>query len=193
MSVSAAYDKWTTERRARLRDLDPTVLRLSGTTDERVQWSRVLMLAAEFQGFARDLHDEAGRVFVKEAARGNSLLEGVLVARVGSGRSMDRGNAHPGNLGTDFLILGIPLWDALKAQAGRETTLQLNSAAEHLNKARNAVAHSNLFEIKRMGIDADVVKDWSSRMDSLAKLMEHVVADHLVTLFGISNPWSAHG
>lgn len=64
--------------------------------------SLVLVLAAEFQGFARELHDAAVQTFARWSAGGNEALERVLEVRLTEGRQLDRGNAQPGSLGSDY-------------------------------------------------------------------------------------------
>jgi len=62
----------------------------------------VLRLAAEFQGFARDLHDLACDLFALWTAPLNPAVERVVRASLAEGRELDRGNAHPGSIGRDF-------------------------------------------------------------------------------------------
>ncbi|MFF6949738.1 hypothetical protein ACFZAD_13925 [Streptomyces iakyrus] len=188
--ASLAYGRWQTERRNRLDD----IVRIgvtAGSAGERVRWSRVVLLAAEFQGFARDLHDEAGVIFAKEAANGNSELESVLRARLTVGRQLARGNATPRNLGSDFLMLGVSIWDELRLRG--EDAAGLDGVLNSLNAARNAVAHSNTVAIDGMKISENKVTHWHRSVDMLAERMEDVVMDHLADMFGLSDPWRSDG
>jgi hypothetical protein len=80
----------------------------------------ILRLAAEFQGFARDLHDLACDHLASWAAPTSAAVESVIRNRLREGRDLDRGNAHPGVVGKDFERFGFELWPAL---ANRDSTL----------------------------------------------------------------------
>ena len=155
---------------------------------EQINWALALLLAAEFQGFARDLHDEAGATFALEGGIGNSTLESILKARVTQNRQLDRGNANPGNLGSDFKILGLDLWADL-AEGWPAKKPRWNAYLAELNTARNAIAHSNSGEIASLGVNLRAVKKWHRSLDGLASAMDDVVGKHLKDLFKISDPW----
>jgi hypothetical protein len=108
---------------------------------EQLNWALVLRLAAEFQGFARDLHDLAVDEFVAVSARGDPALTGVLRALATRGRALDRGNAHPSALGDDYGRLGLTFWDALRTADHRARSWQDDLSA--LIRARNAIAHAD--------------------------------------------------
>ena len=80
---------------------------------DQLNRSLVLAVAAEFQGFARDLHDVCVDAFVAEAAPRNAALRTVLRAQLTENRALDKWNATPGNLGADFGRFGIALWPDL--------------------------------------------------------------------------------
>jgi hypothetical protein len=120
---SAAHGEWQGARSRRLDRLLDAHKAAEGAgapgrrwRTEQINWSLALLLAAEFQGYARDLHNEAGNSFAILAAQGNPTLETILKTRMTQNRQLDRGNANPGNLGTDFKILGLDLWGDLKTQ-----------------------------------------------------------------------------
>ncbi len=101
----------------------------------------VLRLAAEFQGFARDLHDLACDTFASWTAATRPVIESVVRTRLREARSLDRGNAHPGSLGSDFGRFGLDLWSTLAARDPSSTVH--NRSLDRLNAARNAVAHDD--------------------------------------------------
>jgi hypothetical protein len=57
-------------------------------------------LASEFQGFARELHDEAGVFVVRHLAPGNPQLQDVLHLPYAVNRKLNQGNADPALSGT---------------------------------------------------------------------------------------------
>jgi hypothetical protein len=159
---------------------------------EQINWSLALLLAAEFQGYARDLHNEAGNSFAILAAQGNPTLETILKTRMTQNRQLDRGNANPGNLGTDFKILGLDLWGDLKTQwPGLAPKWSVNLA--ELNQARNAIAHSQSSTIESMSVNLRTIWKWRRSLDGLADKMDDVVASHLKDLFKIGDPWQLGG
>lgn len=109
---------------------------------EQVNWSLVLRLAGEFQGFARDLHSEAAAVVQHETATTNPKLAAVLARLLTQNRQLDRTNAQPGSLGADFARFGMDLWPNLQAASLRAERWQSELAS--LNETRNGIAHANL-------------------------------------------------
>jgi hypothetical protein len=94
----------------------------------------IVLLAAHFQQFCRDLHTEAVDA-VAASTPHVRLIEAALLR----GRQLDRGNATPGTLGSDFGRLGIDLWPVL-GKRDRRTPVR-RRRLEQLNVWRNAVAH----------------------------------------------------
>lgn len=99
MASTTALNGWTGERATRLDELLDAHARVGGDGPGR-RWrttqpnrSLVLLLAAEFQGFARDLHGEASTTLADWAAAGNRPLEQVIESRITEGRQLDCGNA----------------------------------------------------------------------------------------------------
>src|SRR4051812_45133642 len=64
-------------------------------TTEQINWALIVRLAAEFQGFCRDLHDLGVDTFCAWAAPTNNRLQGILRVHVTRDRYLDRGNATP--------------------------------------------------------------------------------------------------
>lgn len=75
-------------------------------TDE-LNHALVLRLASEFQGYSRDLHNEAGLVLTRSVAPGNQQLQDNLRIPYTANRKLDQGNADPGSLGADGLAEGM--------------------------------------------------------------------------------------
>jgi hypothetical protein len=94
----------------------------------------IVLVAAHFQQFCRDLHTEAADA-IATSTRHADLVNGALLL----GRQLDRGNATPAALGADYERLGIQLWRALTRWDRR--TPARRRRLEQLNVWRNAVAH----------------------------------------------------
>ena len=77
-------------------------------TDE-LNHALILRLASEFQGFTRDLHDEAGLFVTRVLAPGNQRLQVTLRIPYTANRKLSQGNAESGSLGTDFGLFGMQL------------------------------------------------------------------------------------
>jgi len=195
---STALARWRTIRAARLDELLAAHATVRGTgrgrkwRTEQLNRSLVLLLAAEFQGFARELRELGTSTFASWAAAGNAALERVIEARLTEDRQIDRGNAQPGSLGSDFGRLGIDLWPAMAARdvatAGRQVHL------DRLNKARNAIAHADEAKLTALrGEDSALTLAtfwrWRRSLNALAGTLDAEVAAHLGRLFGRKTPW----
>jgi hypothetical protein len=135
---SVAFAEWTGTRSSRLDQLVAARLTARGGRypAQAINWSLVLVLASEFQGFTRELHGEAAGVLAAAIARGNlnyfTLVRNNLVAN----RAIDRYNANVNTLSADFDRLGIDTWRDITSavQSGALWKQQL----DRLNRARNS-------------------------------------------------------
>ena len=152
----------------------------------------VLRLASEFQGFARELHNEAVTTLTAFAAGGRSDLMESLGRPYEVARHLDRGNAHPGSLGHDFGLFGIQLWGELIATYPVKAPAWMRRL-DALNRARNALAHDNVDRLARVDaagwpMTLRSVRRWRKSLDGLTKAMDHVTRRGLVRLTG-TVPW----
>ena len=195
---SPALTTWRGDRQQRLDELLNAHQTVGGAGPGRrwrtreLNWSLTLRLAGEFQGFARDLHDQAVDHFADVVSAGNSGLAKVLRERTTTNRQLDRGNAQPGSLGSDFALLGLTLWPALEQKDGRAQSW--NASLERLNKARNAIAHVDgdaLELLRREGhpVTLAAVRAWRRDLNLLAATMDDVVSAYLDQLLGSGRPW----
>lgn len=104
-----------------------------------------------------------------------------------SGRQLDRGNAHPGALGSDFGLLGMELWPQLRA---RDRRIEVrHDRLEELNQWRNAIAHD---DFSKFGLGETLrlatVTAFRSACQGLAVTMDREVAAHVGTIVGRA-PW----
>jgi len=157
----------------------------------------VLRVVAEFQAFARDLHDLAAESMVgMSEVSANS--QAMLIAAATLGRMIDRGNADLRSLDQDFRRIGISgisgriashsaRWSPAKAWRGDQAFYQ------DLIELRNALAHGNQQQLDRLRSRTVLdtlswAKDRLPGLDRTARALDRVVWDHLRSAFG-RNPW----
>ena len=151
-----------------------------------------MRLAAEFQGFARELHDLACDLFASWTAPGRPAVESVVRTRLREGRELDRGNAHPGSIGRDFGRFGFDVWPALASRDS--SSARHNQSLERPNTARNAVAHDDaaaLDDLRGQGFPLVLrtYHRWRRDLDALAGNLDAEVSHQLGRLFGRPGPW----
>lgn len=151
----------------------------------------VLALAAQFQGFCRDLHSEAAAFVAAsiEPADFRPLVSAALT----QARLLDRGNAQSSSIGADFGRFDLKIWDAIYTMhllnSGRRRKL------DQLNAWRNAIAHEDFaFNEEKRLLTANTsvilrhIRAWWSACDQLAIAFDVAVASHLKGLVG-RTPW----
>jgi hypothetical protein len=105
--TSNALTKWQIDRAVRLDRLEVTHASVPARTlADGLNRALVLQLTAEFQGFARDLHDETARSLVTALAPGDPPGQDMLIVPYTTGRRLNRGNADPTTLNQDFGLFG---------------------------------------------------------------------------------------
>ena len=113
----------------------------------------------------------------------------MLLLRLTEGRTLDRGNPNPGNLGSDFGRFGLTLWPDIIALD--ITNVAQQSDLDQLLNWRNAIAHQS-FDAARLGARREIrladVRRWRRTCNSLARAMDRVVRSALTPLVGFS-PW----
>jgi hypothetical protein len=149
----------------------------------------IVLIAAHFQQFCRDLHTEAVASLAGSVPHLRYVVEEALVL----GRQLDRGNATPSSLGADYKRLGMNLWADLESR-DRRTAARMRRL-EQLNIWRNAVAHGDF----RLRPHAAAAVDSTARTlafarccrgscQALARQFDAGVAAYLRRLLGAS-PW----
>jgi hypothetical protein len=136
----------------------------------------VLRLAAEFQGFCRDLHDDVVKAILVVVAPPTSPVRTLLLNGLTVGRGLGRRSADPKTIAEDFGRLGYDLWGLLgdgrpdSARAWREG-LRL------LHRMRNGLIHDDragISEAEAAGwpLSIDTVWAWRNLLDELASAMQ---------------------
>jgi len=193
---SNALAEWRSVGLGRLTELEMVHAQLTGTGRGRrwgtTQLNRSLFvaLAAQFQSFCRDLHDEAVAVHVAAA---NPAQAGLLRVLLTEGRKLDVGNARKSTLGSDFGKLGFDFIGDLKATgvATERRLVRLESLVDY----RNAIGHGSESKIEALeqakGISSTKVSYQVHRqaLNGLAGTMDSVVATRLAAALGCPTPW----
>lgn len=192
---SVALSSWQTKRAARLDQLAEAHKLVSASFGanaslEAIDWSMILVLAAEFQGFARELHDEVSEFLASAIARGNQKYFEIVRNNLTASRHLDAVNAKPDSIGADFQRLGVSdLWGDI--EKGDPHGARWHSQLGILNKARNAVAHGNpamLTSLSGVTVNATTIVSWRSACDGVSELMDGILMNYLTNTTG-RVPW----
>ena len=195
---SAALQRWSGARASNLAELLLAHQQLvaMGTgrryATRQLNFALIVRLASEFQGFARDLHDETAILVGEWSHPTDPRVAQVISSGLAAGRQLDRANATPETLTADFGRFGMQLWPALASQ-DRRTSLRRSQLAA-LNAARNALAHDDAAKLatlqaRSQRLDLRSFKAWRGALGGLATTMDIVVSDYLGQLFGRPAPW----
>lgn len=192
--ASNALTEWNGPRRRRLQLIWDFRNNAPLPWQERQADTLLAMrLAAEFQGFSRDMHDEATDFLAITASSGNQNWANVLQAGLSRGRSLDRNNAGSGTLASDFGRIGMVLWGAIVTQEPISGPAW-KSDLDKLIEWRNAIAHDDrakMLDLETNGftLERALTRRWHGSLDSLVATMDDVVASYLGALLGVPRPW----
>jgi hypothetical protein len=148
------------------------------------------LLAAQFQGYCASLYSECASAIL--TAIPDHAIRSIAQTNLLFGRQLDRGNAGPGNIGSDFARLGVSLWRELYALDARNRIR--NRKMEALNSWRNAIAHDDFNDTTRFPRGHDTmlrlsqVRDWRRTCGGLAIDMDKTMRNCLGQLLGQA-PW----
>jgi hypothetical protein len=194
---SAALAHWRAQRARRLDDL----LTVHGTIagpgpgrkwrTEQINWSLIVRLATEFQGFCVDLHTLRAETFAVRAAPRNLAAQRVIRNSLTLGRDLDRKNASGETVKADFRRFGVDWPTALKTR-DRYTPGRWGHMGR-LNQARNAIVHDDVAKIEELRPEGfplilGTFKKWRLALDALAETMDEELAD-ILSRFGPPTPW----
>lgn len=188
---SEALDRWKAERCGVLDNLEQVHAKVTQRKigrqymTEHLNAALFVRLATEFQGFCRDLHDDAATVLADSFTTGDNetwtdTVRNALVRQ----RKLGLGNANSGNLGNDFAVLGMTFWPDIYAQYPSWGP-KWNGRIDALNTVRNAVVHSDEVQLKKFKADTGVslnlatFKQWRGTLNSAAIGFDRVVRAYL--------------
>ena len=189
---SHSLGQWSSERSEALDEIENAHLSVGGSArgrryaTQQINHAYATLLSAQFQGFCRDLHSECVEHILLGERPG---LQRYIRSQFLWGRTLDRGNPNPGNIGTDFGRFGVAFWSRVRADHHLNERRQ--QYLEELNAWRNAIAHQD-FDLARLGgttvLHLATVRQWRSALDHLAVTFDNVMFSYLQTLIGTA-PW----
>lgn len=196
MTESRAFREWKSTRQEQLDELEQAHTAMGGGKVGRrwlttqVNNAYVIAIAAQFQGFCRDLHTEAALAITEHLpVHLQPLTAGALTSR----RALDRGNAFPAKIGEDFRLLGIELWK--KVEVKGKTYVKRRERLEILILWRNCLAHEAPMSIANQEKTAGTkpvkrfAREWRKNCAVLASSFDRVVTGELTKLLGV-DPWA---
>jgi hypothetical protein len=191
---SISYKEWRLSRAKALDAIASGHSAVSGSgrgqrfNTQQFNQAYAVLLAAQFQGFCRDLHGECAGHILATIAPPPALQE-LVRDEMTRGRLLDRGNAQPSSIGADFGRFDIAFWDEVKIHDSRNATRM--KVLEELNHWRNAIVHQDLDAVKLGGttiLRLQKVRRWRGACNRLARAFDEVMGRHLQNLTG-SSPW----
>jgi hypothetical protein len=187
---SNSLTKWRSERADALNEIENAHAIVGGTergrryATQQINYSYAALLSSHFQGFCRDLHSECiDHIVIATPLQLQVFLSTEFVWN----RSLDKGNPHPGGIGSDFNRLGIQFWptvDLVDARNPRRREL-----LQELIDWRNAIAHQDFDPVGgNSTLHLSTVRAWRRAIGVLADDFDSTMHDYLTVLLG-SAPW----
>ena len=191
---SLALLSWRGDRARRLDELEAAHQSIGGSNrgrrlaTQQLNRAYAVLLAGQFQGFCTTLHALSVDAIVVAVPH---QVRNLVAANLSHGLMLHRGNAGPGNVGSDFKRLGIELWPTLYASHARNKSR--NRHLEKLNAWRNAIAHddfppSQILQGRNTSLRFGLVKSWRAACDQIATHMDACMRQYLRNLLG-TPPW----
>ena len=151
---------------------------------QQINYSYAALLSSHFQGYCRDLHSECiEHLIAPIAIRFHAFLRSEFLWN----RSLDKGNPHPGGIGSDFNRLGIAFWPAVNRTDARN--IQRSQSLQDLNNWRNAIAHQDFTPVGgNSTLHLARVRKWRRAVAELAINFDLTMYNYLLTLHG-QRPW----
>jgi hypothetical protein len=153
---------------------------------QQINYSYVGLLSSHFQRFCRDLHSECIDHIVAAIP---APLQGFFRVELIWNRSLDRGNPHPGAIGSDFNRLGVDFWTEVYALHGMNE--RRRELLQELVDWRNAIAHQDFNTVVAGGnptLHLARVRRWRRVANTLARYFDRAMYNYLGALLGAA-PW----
>ena len=190
---SSALQKWRKERRVELDEIVRAHAAVGGTgpgrrfATQQINRAYAVLLASQFQGFCRDLHTEC----VDHLARAiqPAILQPIARAQLTHVRSLDRGNAQPSSIGSDFNRLGVNFWDEVERLDAKNA--ERKKMLGVMNDWRNAIVHQD-FDPRKLGgliaLTLAPIKRWRKACNGLSGSFDEVMFQYLRGMTAAA-PW----
>lgn len=190
--ASHSLIRWNIERADALDEIENAHAMVGGTergrryATQQINYAYAALLSSHFQGFCRDLHSECiDRLIAIVPVQ----LQDLLRAEFTWNRGLDRGNPHPGAIGSDFHRLGVDIWiDVYALDARNERRREL---LQELIDWRNSIAHQDFDPVAPGGIPTlhlARVRAWRSAVNVLARSFDQTMYNYLQGVVG-TTPW----
>ncbi|BCQ09674.1 hypothetical protein JMUB5695_03124 [Mycobacterium heckeshornense] len=196
MRRSLAFVAWKSIRSDELDRMESVHSAITGSDrgrrwdSEHLNCAIIARLVAEFQGFARDLHDEAVDHVVGCLGLADPGLQALTRTAYIRDRDLNKGNPTWNALKSDFQRLEMCLQADIDQRYRRAP--QWRKRLQDVLYARNAIVHADeakLLECRRRGdLTLRRAREWRSALGALASGMDYVTGAHLKVLTGVS-PW----
>lgn len=158
---------------------------------EEVNHALIVRLAGEFQGFTRDLHDQAIDAVLAAVPGLQQGTQTLLRASFEKGRKLDTGNASWANICSDFAVFGFSLKTETQARYLFKYPGWIQ-CLDKLNKARNAIAHQDSAQLAQVAaadpLTLGTFKAWRAKLNAVACGLDVVTSEQLRALNG-TKPW----
>jgi hypothetical protein len=184
--------RWNDERADALDEIENAHVMVGGTergrryATQQINYSYTALLSSHFQGFCRDLHSECVERLVAIVP---VQFQDLLSTEFTWNRSLDRGNPHPGTIGSDFNRLGVDIWREVYALDARNE--RRRELLQELIDWRNAIAHQDFDPVAPGGIPTlhlARVRAWRSAVNALVRAFDQVMYNYLQRVVG-ATPW----
>lgn len=185
-----SFTKWKGERTDALNEIENAHAIIGGNARGRryatqlINYSCAALLSSHFQGYCRDLHSECVDCIIGAVP---GQLQGFSRIEFHLNRALDKGNPHPGGIGSDFDRLGIQFWPTIKQLNARNA--RRSKLLQELIDWRNAIAHQDFGPVGgNPRLHLKKVRAWMSALGALAVEFDRTMYDYLFTLLGKA-PW----
>lgn len=156
---------------------------------QQLNYAYVTLLAARFQGYARELHTQTADAIANGV---NPDYRMLLVTGLTDARALDRANAHPNVIAESFYRFGFEIWQG--ADEVRTGKHQRRKKLRALIAWRNAIAHDEVDaklatgNLEPRSITLDVCQRWRSSLNVLTYSLD-VAAARKCEELGFPRPW----
>jgi hypothetical protein len=181
--------RWRGERAQAMNEIEHAHLRVGGSArgrryaTQQINHAYATLLSSQFQGYCRDLHSECVEHIVGIVP---TPLQGLLRAEFIWNRSLDKGNPHPGAIGSDFNRLGVDFWTAVYSLQSRNDARR--EKLDELIEWRNAIAHQDFSKVGPPTLQLGSVRRWRRAVSVLAENFDQVMYNYLSGLLPAA-PW----
>jgi hypothetical protein len=192
--ASAAHSAWFGERRQRIMELD--TFRRQATSgsvaEEQADWSLLVRVAAEFQGFCVELQGLVADELIKQTASQNDALEVILRTALRP-TQLSVGNPTEESIRRDFARVGVRNIWALQGSNPIDASAKLPTLKKLL-KVRNAIAHGQYVDISRNLSGAGTIHAFAFNqclpdLDHIVSELDEALSIFIDGLFQLGRPW----